>query len=177
MIFFSFALCSARVPLMKHKWGVIGFWRAAKRTAEASGVGRSSRLPPPTPPPPEKWRRVVQTPGVSAGRGSALGNSTSTWGRKRPCRPGGMHAALWREQRVCVWARAYMETRYTSHGESAVSILSHHPPFCRQQTNKKTNMEQAAEISEESMFFMNNEIPAPKNTSTPNQTNMYICQK
>ncbi len=52
MIIFSFVLCSALVPLMKPKWGVIGFWRAAKRTAEAAGVGCSSRPPPP----PEKWR-------------------------------------------------------------------------------------------------------------------------
>lgn len=76
---------------------------------------------------------------------------------------------------VCV----YMEVRYMSHGESAVAILSHNPPVCLQQTNKQQHGTQRAalprqttDISEESMFFMNNEIPTQKHIHS--QTNKHV---
>lgn len=187
MIIFPFVLCSARVPLMKRKWRVIGFWQAAKRTAKASGVGRSSR-PSVHLLPPEKRRTVVRTPGVRAGRGVCSGKlcvyvrqeeALQAEGECVRSTGGGSVCA-----RVCVRAClcVYVEVRYMSRGESAVVILSHHPPLCLQQTNKQQHGTQQAalprqttDISEESMFLMNNEIPTQKNTSLPTKTNTYTC--
>ncbi len=175
MIIFSFVLCSARVPLMKPKWGVIGFWRAAKRTAEAAGVGRSSRPPPP----PGKVENSCADPwGKSREGGSALGNYASTWGRKRLCRPRGMRAPH-RRGRVCgrECVCVSMEVRYMSHGESAVAIL---PSACNKQTNN--NMEPSGLHFQDKRPTLARKVCSlwimrfpPKNTSTPKQTNTYTC--
>lgn len=81
---------------------------------------------------------------------------------------------------ACVLVCVYMEVRYMSHGESVVVILSHNPPVCLEQANKQQHGTQRAalprqttDISDESMFFMNNEIPTQKHIHS--QTNSYTC--
>lgn len=122
-ILWSFVLCSARVPLMKHKWGVIGFWRAV----EVSMVGCS-------PLPPEQLCRPL---GWEQGGGCALGNYASTWGRKRPCRPGGMcYTVPEGTVHVCVCVCLYGSVLYVSWGKCGCDLL---PPVSLQlATNKQT---------------------------------------
>lgn len=77
--------------------------------------------------------------------------------------------------RVCL--HVHMEAWYMSHEERAV--LTHTPPFCLQRTNKQQHGTQRAalprqttDISEGSVFFMNNEI-STQNTSTPLHTHTH----
>lgn len=178
MIFFLLSSVSARVPLMKHKWGMIGFWRAAKRTAEASGVGRSSRLPPP----PGKVENSCADPWGKSREGGLLWETMHLREAGRglagqgECvrRTGGGSACVRASVFVCVYGSAL----YVSWGKCGFDPLP--PSSLLPATNKQTTTwnqlaalpRQMTDISEESMFFMNNEITTSKNKSTPTQ-NIY----
>lgn len=128
---------SALVPLMKHKWGMIGFWRAAKRTAEASGVGRSSRLPPP----PGKVENSCADPWGKSREGGLLWETMHLREAGRGlagrgecvCRTGGGSACVCASVFVCVHGSAL----YVSWGKRGFDPLP--PSSLLSATNKQTN--------------------------------------